>query len=287
MMDSEATCMKLTPRDMRPVVAMANVVQAKVGTAWGPRILRDWELVFVVRGEFTYTPVGEDAITAVGGDVLCIPPGEDHVLRCQGGAGAGDAVISCMHLELFEGRWIAGDYALASLPPRLTPTGGDPLFHFLFKRCRDVFEGYDPYRSELVNAMACEIVLLLASIWKQAPPRQASPRARRMQTFLRQRVKGAVSRHDLAKEFGLTPEHVNVIFKREVGVSPRAFINRERVLLAYDLLMYEGLSVKEVAYRTGFTDPFHFSKVFKKIMGMPPSYLLHSYGRLLTREKRG
>ena len=103
---------------------------------------------------------------------------------------------------------------------------------------------------------------------------------------IRPRVAVANSIHDLAKAFGMTPEHVNAIFKREVGVSPGAFINRERVLKAYDLLVYEGLSVKETAFRTGFGDPFHFSKVFKKIMGMPPSYLLHSNERLPKRRSQ-
>ncbi len=269
-------CVEVSLKDVRPRVAMANYIQAKVGNEWGPRVIGDWEIVFVVRGTLTYTPVGAAAVPVVGGDVLCIPPQEDHVLRCLEGEGAMDAAISCIHLEFFEGCWTAGDYTLEVLPARVTRTGVDPHIHYLFKRCSDAFEGYDPYRSELVNTMVCEIWLRLASIWKLGIPRRPSPRTQRMQTFLRERTGQSVSRHDLAKAFGMTPEHVNAIFKREVGVSPGAFINRERVLKAYELLVYEGLSVKEAAFRTGFGDPFYFSKVFKKIMGMPPSTLLHS-----------
>jgi AraC-like DNA-binding protein len=40
---------------------------------------------------------------------------------------------------------------------------------------------------------------------------------------------------------------------------------------AHRLLTDEGLSVKETAARVGFDDAFYFSRVFKKVMGIPPS----------------
>ena len=33
------------------------------------------------------------------------------------------------------------------------------------------------------------------------------------------------------------------------------------------------MSVKEVAYKVGFEDQFHFSRSFKKFFGIPPSQL--------------
>jgi AraC-like DNA-binding protein len=31
------------------------------------------------------------------------------------------------------------------------------------------------------------------------------------------------------------------------------------------------MSVKEVSYRLGFSNPYHFSRVYKQVLGCPPS----------------
>jgi AraC-like DNA-binding protein len=48
---------------------------------------------------------------------------------------------------------------------------------------------------------------------------------------------------------------------------------------AADLLLAEGLSVKETASRLNFSDQFHFSRVFKRITGHSPSSLKHAAGK--------
>ena len=51
-----------------------------------------------------------------------------------------------------------------------------------------------------------------------------------------------------------------------------------RVIRGCSLLLNKRLSVKETAAALGFCDEFHFSRVFKKITGRPPSAL---FGREL------
>jgi AraC-like DNA-binding protein len=41
-------------------------------------------------------------------------------------------------------------------------------------------------------------------------------------------------------------------------------------------LLKEGNNVSETAYRTGFSDPNYFSKVFRKTYGMSPSDYISS-----------
>jgi AraC-like DNA-binding protein len=92
-----------------------------------------------------------------------------------------------------------------------------------------------------------------------------------MVAHLRQRLHHRIGRAELAKAFGLAPQHVNAIFKKELGVSPTQFAHRELALEAMRLMQVEGLSVKETAARLGFHDQFHFSRVFQKVTGMRPS----------------
>jgi AraC-like DNA-binding protein len=91
-----------------------------------------------------------------------------------------------------------------------------------------------------------------------------------MVAHLRAHLDRKITRRSLAREFGITPEHVNALFKKQLGVTPTQFIHRERMQLAYRYLRDEGASVKEVATRVGFDDPFYFSRVFKRVMCRTP-----------------
>ena len=56
-----------------------------------------------------------------------------------------------------------------------------------------------------------------------------------------------------------------------VGVSPSDFLKQVRMQRACQLLAKSRLSIAEVAYAIGFTDPKYFAKCFKKDTGMTPT----------------
>lgn len=58
-----------------------------------------------------------------------------------------------------------------------------------------------------------------------------------------------------------------------VNMSAGEFIRKKRLDMARDLLK-KGYTVSETAYRSGFSDPNYFSKVFKKYMGKSPTEFL-------------
>jgi len=59
-------------------------------------------------------------------------------------------------------------------------------------------------------------------------------------------------------------------FKRATGLSPVAFINRERVLRAAQLLLQDFRSLADVCYQVGFNSVSYFIRTFKKHLGMTP-----------------
>lgn len=76
---------------------------------------------------------------------------------------------------------------------------------------------------------------------------------------------------ELASECGVTPEHFSRAFRIRFGVSPQQFRVRARLDRARFLLAESGLSVAEVAERLGYSDPFSFSKQYKRFLGISPS----------------
>ncbi|MBN8217478.1 MAG: PocR ligand-binding domain-containing protein [Spirochaetes bacterium] len=74
----------------------------------------------------------------------------------------------------------------------------------------------------------------------------------------------------LARLAGRSPSFISRYFADEFGLTPREFIERERMKEAFTLLR-AGEKVNAIAARLGYYDEFHFSKAFKKRFGKPPS----------------
>lgn len=74
----------------------------------------------------------------------------------------------------------------------------------------------------------------------------------------------------LSAELGVTPNHLSAQFTREMGRSFREYVTLVRVEAAKRLLAGSSLKVWEVAERVGYINIEHFSRVFKKLTGVPP-----------------
>lgn len=269
-MDKNKNRSTLTVRDIRPVVRMANYREVDRGASWGERTIPDIELVLVVAGRFAYETRTEAPLLLEEGDVLLIPPDEWHTLRRLDPPAR--AAFSCIHAELLpDVRWAQGSYVFHPTPQRSTPTGGDAAIHDLFLRCAETYEGYETFREELLEVLLKELWIRLAGYWRGGGGNQISERIRPMVSYLRSHMAEPVGRRDLAKAFRITPEHVNALFRRELGVTPTQFLHRERVMRAYRLLRDQGLCVKEAAAQVGFDDPFYFSRVFREVLKRTPS----------------
>jgi len=169
------------------------------------------------------------------------------------------------------GSWAAGDYALAVEPPTVTPVGTQPFVIAAFRRLAEVYAGYDAQREALGRDLVRLIWLHLLAIWQAESGPAPSRRLEPMLAWVRDRLAQPVGRNQIAHAFGLTPQHVNALFRKGLDLTPGEFIRRERILRAWHDLHAGGRSVAETAQRWGFTDQFHFSRVFRRVMGFPPS----------------
>lgn len=96
--------------------------------------------------------------------------------------------------------------------------------------------------------------------------RQAIQRVRQ---FLAQNYADTVSLEDLSKVANLSPFYLHRTFTREVGLSPHAFQMQVRISRA-KILLSEGRPLRTVAAETGFSDQSHFTREFKRVVGLTP-----------------
>jgi AraC-like DNA-binding protein len=96
------------------------------------------------------------------------------------------------------------------------------------------------------------------------------PELERMKEYIEFHMAEPVSLSDLATFARLSPSTVGRLFRQHLGTTPVTWILRVKVERARRLLRTRRLTVEEVAAEVGFTDPYYFSRCFKKQTGQTP-----------------
>lgn len=81
----------------------------------------------------------------------------------------------------------------------------------------------------------------------------------------------ALRMQDLQSDIPINPDYLRRLFRQEHGMAPHEYLTKLRLEHAAHLLRYEGVSVSEAAFRSGFYDPLYFSRLFHNRMGVTPS----------------
>jgi two-component system response regulator YesN len=80
-----------------------------------------------------------------------------------------------------------------------------------------------------------------------------------------------ISIQTMSRKFAVNPSYVSQLFKKQIGTTFTEYITNLRVNYACNLLKTTGLAVTDVAEKTGFSDYYYFTRVFKKTVGETPT----------------
>lgn len=110
----------------------------------------------------------------------------------------------------------------------------------------------------------------------QHNPHGLSRRALRLaHEYIVENLSERVTLDDLAQVIGLSRFHFARQFRRSTGESPMRYVQRCRVEYAKGLLRHSELLLTEIAVNVGFCDQSHFSRSFRKLVGMTPREFAH------------
>ena len=87
--------------------------------------------------------------------------------------------------------------------------------------------------------------------------------------YLQEHFAEKVSLANLAQEALLSPFHLQRVFMEQIGVTPHEYLQAYRVAEARKRLITSE-ETADLAVQLGFCDQSHFSRVFRKIMGVSP-----------------
>lgn len=129
------------------------------------------------------------------------------------------------------------------------------------------------HSEELCSLIVRELLLLClddsaGSIDTDSPAYITYSRAR---SYIEEGYLDLQSLDAVAKGCGVEAAYLCRLFARFHDESPYQFLTRLRMDYASRLLLEDDASVRSVAQKMGYKDPFHFSRVFKSVHRIPPS----------------
>lgn len=74
----------------------------------------------------------------------------------------------------------------------------------------------------------------------------------------------------LAKKCNLSVRYFYKLFKQYYRVSPKTYVLMQKIERAKTMLSYGSMKIYEIAENCGFSNVYHFSKIFKIMVGLSP-----------------
>ncbi len=129
-------------------------------------------------------------------------------------------------------------------------------------------------RSELIAASGAlsQLLCLIQFRMGTAEPkgRTAEEGIQRSIDFMHKNLAKALKLGDLANIASMSPGHYGMLFRKSRNHTPADYFNRLKIQKACELLKITDRPIREISESVGFADPYYFSRLFKKVMGLSP-----------------
>ena len=131
----------------------------------------------------------------------------------------------------------------------------------------------DEYSPALLSLMMSETIINILRIHN----REASGTPDNVQKikeiieYIHSNYQKNITNQNIAEYFGYNPSYIGRVFKQITGQSLHSYILEFRLQIAMELLTNQDIPIGEIYKQIGFTDFYHFSKIFKKKTGKTPT----------------
>lgn len=94
--------------------------------------------------------------------------------------------------------------------------------------------------------------------------------------FMKENIEKKLTLQSLAHHIGYSVPYYSVLFKQCTRHTPIAYFNQLKIQYACRLLDSTNMKINQVCFKLGIEDPYYFSRLFSKIMGISP----HEYKKM-------
>lgn len=89
--------------------------------------------------------------------------------------------------------------------------------------------------------------------------------------FMRENIHKCLTLKDISEYVGFSTSHLSTLFKAKTGYSPLNYLSQLKIQQACHFLDFSDMKINQISMMIGFEDPFYFSRIFTKTMGVSPS----------------
>lgn len=168
------------------------------------------------------------------------------------------------------------------------------VFQYVFDTPEVTFSYNGFYASILKTSHVDELEILIFELFKSIiqelgyiRDHQSRYVIKRAENFIEHNYTQSLSLEDIAKVLNLSKQYVCSLFKKETGQNLSTYINTMRIEKAKQLLLSPGYRTKDVYTMVGYANQQYFTRVFKKMTGMPPSEWQKRHTQGIKNKHRG
>jgi AraC-like DNA-binding protein len=203
------------------------------------------------------------------GDLVIARPGVAH------GYGADEHDPWSIQFAHFDGSDVADLLRLANIRPdgAVISLGLARSLLTLFNDLLTTLQaGYSLHHLTVASACLRHILSQAAFINAYTPHSPADLNVQRVIDYMLSHLGQSVSLDELAEQAGQPRSSFVRRFREKTGYAPIDYFIRLKVQKACQLLETTELQVAEISHALGYSDPYYFSRLFKKFMRVSPTF---------------
>jgi len=252
------------------LVGNASIAAYPPGATFGPRLLHDFEFVWIIEGNATASFDGQK-VAAPAGTVLLGRPGMTDRYDWDP---AKRTIQAFFHFSF--------DYSEPGWPPlkdwplvRSLATEDllRPLFRYVVGLAQNQTSARTPLLETAVTLMLQSFLANQSAIALE-PHENLPPAVQKALAAIRVALAhdppAAITLTALAHAAHVSPEYLCRLFRRHLNMGPLECAGLARLERAASLLVRSNLAINQIADAVGFVSPYHFSNKFRKVYGLSP-----------------
>jgi AraC family transcriptional regulator len=212
------------------------------------------------------------------GDIAIIPAGIAH--SCNWNSSAEFGILAVEPIILQQVGQDLVDCDRIELIPRFM-NESDSLLQGIFVTLKEELEFSKIGSNLLIDNLKTTLAIHLLRKYCATKPKLSSYgdglsrfQLKQVTEYIQENLSQDLNIIELAAIAQISPYHFIRLFKNSIGKTPHQYILQSRIERAKYLLQHSQLSLSSIAAMVGFCDQSHFSKYFKRIMGITPKQFI-------------